>query len=580
MKIIGLTDHLGGVAHDNSAALLIDGEVVFAEAQERISRIKHDKSFPADAIEHALKFSGVKISDIDYIASAIPPIKPLPFLLSYLDGLKYCGSSKFLGWLVKRLYFLLLSSVSTSKLPYKKTGLPQDKLICISHHLAHAESAYGNSGFNECLAVAWDGYGIDISGKPLCGIIYKARNNNLEKMEEIPFYASLPLYYGAVTVALGFKLNDGEGKTMGLAAYGNSSKCYKALKQIFPTFTKDRWLPKNNWLDILSVSQINFFKTTSTYKYLQFLIDKHEAKHVASATQRILEEESEKFFIYLTKKYKDKKIAAAGGVFLNVKMNMRLLDKKIIDDLFVYPNPSDSGTAVGAALAVYRAKRGVLPNKKLERVDLGCSFTNTQIQQSINKFKGQITVTRLKNNLAKIVAKKLTEGKVLGWFQGRGEWGPRALGQRSVLADPRYKSIKERINQRLKQRDWFMPFAPAILQEKSAEFLIHNRESPFMITADRIKPNKTKLIPAAMHIDKTVRPQIVKKSILPLYYKVIEEFYKLTGTPVILNTSFNRHGLPMVHSPYEAIEHLLWGAVDELIIEDFLIQRNKPLNQT
>ncbi len=574
MKIIGLTDHLGGVAHDNSAALLVDGEIVFAEAQERISRLKHDQSFPLDTIKHALKFSKLNLSQIDYFASAIPPIKLFPCLIAYLEGIKYCGYFKFFTWFVKRLPFTLLRLGTTSKeLSYIKAGLPKDKLICVSHHLAHAESAYCNSGFKDCLVVAWDGYGIDISGKPLCGIIYRALDDNLEKLEEIPMYSSLSLYYGAVTIALGFKLNDGEGKTMGLASFGNPSKCYKALREIFPIFLKDSWLPRNNWLDITSVSKTDLFKTTSTYKYLQLLIKEHKAENVAAAAQRILEEESEKFFTYLVKKYKTSIVAAAGGIFLNVKMNMRLLDNKIVSDLFIYPNPGDSGTAVGAALAVYKKMGGVLKKQQLNRADLGCEFTPVEIQQAIRRFKNQITVLQLKTNLAKIVAKKLTEGKVLGWFQGRGEWGPRALGQRSVLADPRYESIKERINQKLKQRDWFMPFAPAILQERSNEFLVNNRWSPFMITADRIKPNKAKFISAAIHIDKTVRPQTVNKKVLPLYHQVIEEFYKLTDVPVILNTSFNRHGLPIVHSPSEAIEHLLWGAVDELVIGNYLIRR-------
>ncbi len=572
MKIIGLTDHIGGVAHDNSAALLVDGEIVFAEAQERVSRLKHDQSFPLDAIKHALKFSKLNMSQIDYFASAIPPMKLFPFLLAYLEGIKYCGFPRFIIWFIKRS-FGLLNSPTNKRFSYSEAGIPKEKLICVSHHLAHAESAYCSSGWQECLVVAWDGYGIDISGKPLCGIIYRAVNDNLEKLEEIPMYASLPLYYGAVTIALGFKLNDGEGKTMGLAAFGNPSKCYQQVRQIFPIFVKDSWLPRNNWLDITSVSKTNLFKTTSTYKYLQLLIKEHKAENVAAAAQKVLEEESEKFFSYLVKKYKNDRVAAAGGIFLNVKMNMRLFDNKIVSDLFVYPNPGDSGTAVGAAFAVYKNMGGILRKQRLERADLGCKFTAVEIQQAIKRFKNQIIVQQLKANLAKVVAKKLTEGKVLGWFQGRGEWGPRALGQRSVLADPRYESIKERINQKLKQRDWFMPFAPAILQEKSSEFLVNNRQSPFMITADRIKPNKAKLIPAAIHIDKTVRPQTVNKKVLPLYHQVIEEFYKLTGVPVILNTSFNRHGLPIVHSPHEAIEHLLWGAVDELVIGNYLIQR-------
>lgn len=574
MKIIGLTSNIGG-AHDSSAALLIDKNIIFAESEERVSRIKHDRNFPDQAISHALSKGHTKLSDIDFFASGIPPIRLFPYLLTYLQGLKYTNLSTFLNWLKFRFGVKIagLDNEGYSKNLRQKTVIPEDKIVYIAHHLAHAETAYSFSGFNKCLVVAWDGHGIDDDGKPLCGTIYLGENDELKKLEELPSFASLPLYYGAFTIALGFKLNDGEGKTMGLAAYGKADSCRAKVKLIVPFFDGKKWQGRSNWLDINSVFNPTLFVNTKTYKSLQSLVSVFGNENVAAAIQEVLEEESEKFFRYLIKKYGQKDVAAAGGIFLNVKMNMRLLDKKIINNLFVYPNPSDGGVAVGAAIAAYKLEGGKFPVQKMERADLGCEFSSKEIQSALKSFKNEITFKKLDKNLAKITAQQLVKGKVIGWFQGRGEWGPRALGQRSVLADPRFAETKERINSKLKKRDWFMPFAPAIMSERANEFLMHERENPFMIIADTLKPTKINSIPAATHIDNTLRPQVVKKNVLPLYHQVIEEFYKITGVPVLLNTSFNRHGLPVVHSPKDAIEHLIWGAVDELVIGNFYVKR-------
>lgn len=583
LKIVGLTSHYTG-NHDNSAALIFNGEVLFAESEERISRIKHDRHFPVKSIEDALKFTKFKLSEIDYYASGSPPTSLHQLILSYAKGFKFTGVEDLLRWVYSRILFTLRSDTATDLgnrfLDYSKMGLPREKLIFVSHHTAHAEAAYHFSGMNKCLVVVLDGYGVSDKGNPLCGSIFLGFNGQLEHLEDIPVYSSIGLYYGAVTVALGFKLNDGEGKTMGLASYGKDSDAVGKIRELFPYFNGKEWIPKKNWLEVVGVSRPDYFQKTRTYRYLRSLIDEYGIEQVAFAVQHVFEEEIKKYFDYLMKKYQvrlrmeSRDVAVAGGVFLNVKMNMRLLKDKIIDRIFIYPNPADGGVAVGAALSVYKKLGGNLKVNQLESVSLGCEFSKEEVIKSIKQFGNKIKVKDLGERVYKRAAKDISKGGVIGWFQGRGEWGPRALGHRSVLADPRHISTKERINSKLKERDWFMPFAPAILEELASDFLVHNYGTPFMTLTDDIKSSQVKVIPAAIHVDKTARSQIVKKKVNPRYWSVINEFYKITGVPVLLNTSFNRHGLPIVHTPKEAIEHLIWGCIDELIIETFLIEKN------
>lgn len=577
MKIIGLTCHYTG-NHDNSAALIVDGKVIFAESEERISRIKHDKQFPILAIKHALKFGKFKVSEIDYFVSASPPTNFIKLFFSYLRGLKYTSPKDIFDW-VKDRSFILTSDFKNNEFKlkgpntYSEAKLPKNKLFFISHYLAHAETAYSFSGMDECLVVAWDGYGLSEKGTPFCGSVYLGHRGNLSLLEEIPVYSSMALYYGAVTMALGFKLNDGEGKTMGLAAYGKKSGAVKDLAELFPYFSKNTWIPRNNWLEINGVSRSDYFKNTKTFKNIKSLIDKYGNEQVAYAAQEILEVESEKYFKYLVKNYKIKNIAVAGGIFLNVKFNMRLLKNKIAENLFIYPNPSDGGVAVGAAISFAKKMGMKFENKEIKSAALGCCFDKKEINTTLKSFKGKIVAKKLGRNIYKKAACDIADGKVIGWFQGRGEWGPRALGQRSVLADPRKSETRERINKYLKQRDWFMPFAPVILEEYKDKVLKNGYGTAFMTLTDDIKHEYLKKIPAAIHIDGTARSQIVEKNVNPPYWQVVHEFFKLTGIPVLLNTSFNKHGLPVVHSPKEAVEHLLWGCIDELVIEDYLVTK-------
>ena len=576
MKIIGLTSHSTG-NHDNSAALLVDGKVVYAISEERITRIKHDNHFPVNAINEALSYYKSSLKDIDYFASGAPPTNLFKLLITYAKGFRYTNIKKIIQWVIARIALLINEGESYQKRKGPNSllelGIHEDKIIYIPHYLAHAETAYVFAGMEKCLVVSWDGYGMDEDGLPLCGAIFKGEDGVLTKLEDIPVYTSLALYYGAITVALGFKLNDGEGKTMGLAAYGKKSPALEIIRSLFPYFDEKKWVARNNWLEINGVSRLEYFRLTPTYRFIRLLIEEYGAEQVAFAAQIVLEGEGEKYFKYLVKNYKLKKVAVAGGIFLNVKFNMRLLKNKIVDEIFIYPNPGDGGIAVGAALACHKKVVGKVPVEKMHSAALGKEFKDREVNKAIKFFSKKIISKNYDKQIYKIVAKEIAQGKVVGWFVGRDEWGPRALGQRSVLADPRKAVIKDRLNERLKQRDWFMPFAPVIMDEYKDKVLVNGYGTPFMTLTDYVKETFVKRIPAAIHVDGTARAQIIKKENNPAYWQVINEFYNKTGIPVLLNTSFNKHGLPIVHTPEEAIEHLLWGCIDELVIDNYLIRR-------
>ncbi|KKP40643.1 hypothetical protein A2130_03660 [Candidatus Woesebacteria bacterium GWC2_33_12] len=572
MKIIGLTYHKSGV-HDNSVALLENGKVLFAEAEERISRIKHDGRFPYLALKEGLNLTKNKLKNINYFVSATPNENYIQMFLTTVKFLPTVGLGNYLEQMIGALTHKI-DKVSDDDRPknIQEMGISESKFFTVSHYFAHAVAAYYTCPFDKCLVINMDGFGPGDKGEPLSGQIYLGENNKLIGLEVVPVHASLGLYYGVITMALGFKLNDGEGKTMGLAAYGDPAKCYKKVKNFFPRFIDNDWIVKSSIMDILNVSRKKVYVKSSTYKYLKKLVEDYGKEDVAAACQLVFEEELVTYISHLIKKYKVSKVALNGGIFLNVKANMRLLEEKVVDDLYVYPNPSDGGTAMGAALAGFITKGQKIKRQELLHPAYSREYKNSEIITELKKTKG-IEYKKLGTNLPRIGAKLLFDGKVVGWFEGRGEWGPRALGQRSVIADPRHLETKNRINNILKGREWFMPFAPSMAIEGAPKYLKMLRKAPFMIIGDRIMPGMEKDLKAAAHIDETVRPHLVTREANKLYYQVIKEFEKLTGVPTILNTSFNKHGLPIVYTPRQAVEHLLWGAIDELIIGSYHVWR-------
>lgn len=580
--ILGISG-VDGYNHDNSIAIAKNGRIVFAVAEERYSRVKHDGAIPRKAIADGFKFLGISEKSISKIAVGYPRRKLISLVYN-----KYFYEVIFLiiELLIFRNFFLLVDAIKLIVAIIKNPGgskwslptsLRHKPLVYVDHHLAHAASAHYTSGYSKSVTIVLDAYGTQTNNNYRAGAIYLGENDQLTEVMSIPFYASLGLFYQGVTLSLGFTPGDGEGKTMGLAAYGNPNHCYTELRAYCPHFENGVWQKSRGWFGSFFSSTPQFyglFYSSQFGRQLKELKKKAKPEDIAAAAQRILEEEIVALVSFLIRQYSTvHNYALAGGLFLNVKANKKIYELKGIEDVYVHPCAGDGGTAFGAAL-VKSTEVKFAKQAKLITGGLGSEFTDKEILREINKYKGKILFNKYRN-IASYTAGRIIDGKVVGWFQGRSEWGPRALGFRSVVADPRDIQVKERINHVLKNREWFMPFAPSVLEERAGDFFKNCKSSPFMTIVFDIVKGREKLIPAAIHIDNTARPNTVSKTNNKLYYDLLKAFYKKTGLPVVLNTSFNRHGLPIVNSPKDAIDHLLMEAVDELIIGSYSVLRNK-----
>jgi carbamoyltransferase len=575
MIIMGFND-IAGAHHNSSVALIVDGTIRFAVSEERFSRIKYDMNFPEISLQHALHYAGIQLSDVDFFVAGYPPssfyadlfcrrLTDLPRSVIGLIGHNVAGFIKYLIPNFRKMYQPARYSNGL-----KNLGIPEEKIYYLDHHLSHASSAYRCSGFDDCLTISMDGFGPNAGGKNIAGQVYLCKNGRMNLLEEIPLYATA-LWYSAFTVCLGLRYMDGEGKTMGLAAYGKPEICYEMIKDMVFYHENGRWIGYPYWIDYIMVPRDEVLFQTVSGRRIMGLIEKYGKENVAAAAQKLLEERVLAYIDYLHNRYEFSRVALAGGTFLNVKLNKLLYERSYIDEIFVHPHASDGGTAVGAALELYYRKSGVSTFSKLIDSNLGVEFSDAEIEKDLELFKDKVEWRKLGGKLPGYVAEALVQGKVLGWFQGREEWGPRALGRRSVLADPRNPETRDVINHKMKNREWFMPFAPSCLEDKGDLYFKNFCQSPFMTLAFDVIDGKESDISAAIHVDKTARVHSVRRD-NPLYYQVIEHFYKKTGVPVILNTSFNKHGLPIVHRPKEAIEHLIWGCVHELAIGSYIVR--------
>lgn len=571
--------------HDNSVAIVKNGKVLFAASEERYSRIKHDGSLPQQALENGLNFLNLKNNIFHIVAVGYPKRNVLSlvtnryyyeFFLLVFELLVYRNIL-----LIKDLitFFSRKKNVTKERRKASNFFSQGKEIVYVDHHLAHAASAYYQSGFDKSICIVLDAFGSRLNGDIRSGAVFLCDKEGMTEIISVPSYASIGLFYQSVTLALGFTPGDGEGKTMGLAAYGNADTYYSILREFVPKFNKDKWQKGRDSLAVFFSSMPKFyhlFYTTKFGRTLKKMIKEGKKEDIAAAAQRILEEEIINLVKYVCKEYKGiHDICLAGGVFLNVKTNKKILELPNVNNLFIQPHAGDGGVSVGAAL-VASSKKYIFQNfgKALNTGGLGQSFSNQDILKELEKYKSKLNYKKQKE-IVEYTANLLIKGKVIGWFQGRAEWGPRALGFRSVLADPRNIEVKDRINDVLKNREWFMPFAPSVLEEEANKFFKNCKKSPFMTIVFDIVKGKEKKIPAAIHIDNTARPNTVNKQNNALYYNLIKSFYKKTGLPVILNTSFNKHGLPIVNSPKDAIEHLLMGAVDELIIGSYSVMRKE-----
>jgi carbamoyltransferase len=562
MNILGI--HIG---HDSSAALVVDGKIVADVAEERFTRIKHYSGLPIGSIDYCLKSRKLTMADIDIVAiPAECSVPELNFLLD-LKGAKQERKSR------KRRALELAREVlkkGAVKPPLYIKNFPlksSTEIVHVNHHLAHAASAYYTNGNSaKQLILTLDG-----SGDGMSGGLWRGEHGKIELLQSFPNSASLGWFYSNVTEGLGWWHGDGEGKTMGLAPYGDYTKTQGLLTQVHPNFSKGEIdehheFGRNYHWNEGGAIQWHFDEAYA----IRDLVAKHGAEHIAAEGQRVLEEQVQQIVYPWLEKEGTRNLTCSGGVFLNVKLNQRIWESGRVDQHHIYPNPGDSGLAVGAALYAYYQANPSAPTHAIEDLYWGPEYSEQEIEAAL-KLRN-LTYRRVEN-VEEHAAKQLAAGKIVSWFQGRMESGPRALGNRSILMSANSSENKDVINARVKFREAFRPFCPSLLWENRAEYLEKPRDEFFMITSFTCPEAKRKKVPAVVHADATLRPQTVKKEFNPRFWNLINQFGKLTGETLLLNTSFNIMGEPIVTHPREAVRCFYDNGLDCLVLGNFILEK-------
>ena len=584
--------------HDSAACLLKDGKIVAAAQEERFSRKKHDSSYPKHAIEFVLKYSKVRLSEVDQIVFFEKPFLKFERLLETYVAFAPRGFISFAKamplWIKEKLF---QKNFLFNKLKEHDKNFKSDANIFFSdHHLSHASSAFFPSPFEEAIVLTADGVGEWATTSVAIG-----KKNNLEIKKEIHFPHSLGLLYSAFTYYTGFKINSGEYKLMGLAPYGKPIYEEK-VKELIDikndgTFRLDQKF--FNYATGLTMTSENFHnlfgqkpRDPQKEKITQFHMD------IAASIQKVTEEIIIKLSKAIRQEYNINNLCLAGGVALNCVANGKILEEKIFDNIWIQPAAGDAGGSLGAALALWHIdqgnKRSINPNDDMRGSYLGPEFNQEEIENELKK-AGAIFETLNYEKLISTTADFLSNEKVIGWFQGRMEFGPRALGARSILADPRSDKMQKNLNLKVKYRESFRPFAPSILREDLSEWFNFDIDSPYMLFVSNINSNKKieitseqknlfwmdKLnikrseIPAVTHVDYSARIQTVTKNTNTRFYDLISMFKKKTGCPLMVNTSFNVRGEPIVNTPTDAFNCFMGTDLDYLVIGDCILDKLK-----
>ena len=562
MNILGI--HIG---HDSSAALVIDGKIFADVAEERFRRIKHYAGLPIQSIKFCLESSKINLAEIDSIAISGKNLSRYHKFLLNLDQesettLKFNSSSKLAPFITGEAFI---------KPPVYIKGFYPDKnkttLINVEHHLAHAASAYYTSGNPEKQVIVT----IDGAGDNFSTCIWRGEGNSITSLEKNSTNGSLGWFYSNVTEALGWWHGDGEGKTMGLAPYGNTIKTRGVLDEFYPKYVNGKIVKPYDygrsflWNEDGSLH----WHFDDAYK-IKKLIGQYGPENIAAEAQRILEEQVFQIIFPWMEQENTQNLSCAGGVFLNVKLNQRIWESGRVRRHHIYPNAGDAGLAVGAALYAYYLKNEGADVSPLDNLYLGPEYSDHEI---LNILQTRNLKYRKSENVVDFVAKELASGKIIAWFQGRMESGPRALGNRSILMSPINAGNKDIINSRVKFREAFRPFCPSILYEEKEEYVEYARDELYMITSFNCIPVKRLAIPAVVHTDFTLRPQMVKKEINLKFWELINAFGKLTGEYVLLNTSMNIMGEPIINHPREAIRCFYDNGIDFLVMNDFILEK-------
>jgi carbamoyltransferase len=583
--------------HDSAAAIIVDGEIIAAAQEERFTRKKHDASYPKNAIYYVLKEASLKLNEVDHIVFYEKPFLKFERLLETYVGFSPRGFKSFSMsmplWLSEKLF---QKKMLFDALKEQDNNFNDIKKINFSeHHLSHAASAFFSSPYEEAIILTLDGV-----GEWATTTVSLGKNNKINILKEIHFPHSLGLLYSAFTYFLGFKVNSGEYKVMGLAPYGEPNFKDTILDKLIDV-KEDGSFRLNmdyfNYATGLTMTNNKFAKIfnmerrKSDDKLLQIHMD------MAASIQAVTEEIVLKIVRFLSKEFKLENLCMAGGVALNCVANGKILKESLFKNIWIQPASGDAGGALGAAQAFYYQeldnKRKILKTDSMNGSYLGPKFSDDQVEDELKNcganFK-KLTLDQIIND----TAKALSEEKAVGWFQGRMEFGPRSLGNRSILADSRSEKMQTNLNLKVKYRESFRPFAPAVLFEKVSEWFEINSESPYMLLVADVKKSKQlkmtdkqknlfgidKLnikrsnIPSVTHVDYSARIQTVHKETNPIFYKLIEEFERITKYPVLVNTSFNVRGEPIVCSATDAFNCFMGTDLDILVCNNFILYKD------
>jgi carbamoyltransferase len=570
MNIIGLSFFY----HDSSAALVQDGKLMAAAEEERFSRVKHDSGFPALAIEFCLKMGGITMHDVDYVVFYEKPfVKFERMLLSAMATFPRSSAvfrESMQRWVSDKLWIKSMMS--------KELGIPGSKLLFAEHHMSHAASSFFTSPFEESAILTVDG-----AGEWSTSTMGIGRGNKIEILKEMRFPHSLGLLYSAFTAYCGFEINEGEYKLMGMHPYGKPVHVDKIYELINVAEDGSLWHDMKYFayhysrdLTLTDAFGEHFGRPARDPKLQDKSLDPYYCD-MAASIQKVTEEVLMKMACHLHELTGLDSLCLAGGVALNSVANFKILRDGPFENVYIHPAPGDDGGCVGAAYWAYNHVLDQPRGPALDHAYLGSEYSDAEIEEFL--LKNDIAFEKIEDDeeFYDFVARALVDGMVCGWYRGRFEWGPRALGSRSIIADPRKPEMKEKLNAKIKFREAFRPFAPSVLEERANEFFEipeaqKHFPARFMLYVTPVRDEKRSVLPAITHEDGSGRLQTVYKATNPAYHRMIERFGELTGVPVVMNTSFNLKGEPIVEHPSHAFNTFSLSGMDLLVLNNYIVR--------
>ena len=558
---------INSAGFNTSCSLFIDNKLFFAVEEERLNREKRTRKFPIKAVKYIFEKFSLKLEDIDFIAIGWNPAINLENLNTAFNF----GQTRFLGEIFHNVVNNFINfdpdvgDMSEQIIHYKKKKI---HIFFVRHHLAHASSYYLSDFTSSSILT------IDAFGEKQCTEFFLGNGSKISSICSQEFPHSLGSFYSAFTSFMGFKPQSDEWKLMGASAYGEEKRFLKKLEElIYPI--KDGFELNLNYFNHFQFHRPGLF-SDKLIDHLGIKPNEHEKKlskeyyDLSAGVQKTFENICIHLMRRLFKFTQNKNLVFSGGCALNCSLNGKILSNTPYKKVFIPPFPDDSGVAIGSALFVNHTIFNKKKVNKLIHNYLGPSFSDNEIKKILETYKLNF---KFLNNPEKVAVRDICEGKVIGWFQGGLEFGDRSLGNRSILADPRRQQMKDKVNYLIKYREGFRPFAPSVLENKVSDFFINVQDSFFMSKTLQVKKEKQKLIPAVVHVDGSARLQTVSKKINPKFYNLINNFYKVTKIPILLNTSFNVKGEPIVCSPQDAIRTFFSSGLDVLFLNNFYISK-------